>query len=123
MGFLRDAKEKWEKIWMPQIPPQSQRKSDIELERIALNDNYFKEKKLFPNVDFYSGIILKALGFPTSMFTVLFAIGRTVGWVSQWKEMIEDPINKIGRPRQLYKGYNTREYQVEDKREKKSIFN
>ncbi len=95
----------------------------VELERIALNDNYFKEKKLFPNVDFYSGIILKALGFPTSMFTVLFAIGRTVGWVSQWKEMIEDPINKIGRPRQLYKGHNTREYQLEDKREKKSIFN
>ena len=95
----------------------------VELERIALNDNYFKEKKLFPNVDFYSGIILKALGFPTSMFTVLFAIGRTVGWVSQWKEMIEDPINKIGRPRQLYKGQKVREYQLEDKREKKSIFN
>ena len=95
----------------------------VELERIALNDNYFKEKKLFPNVDFYSGIILKALGFPTSMFTVLFAIGRTVGWVSQWKEMIEDPINKIGRPRQLYNGHKVREYQLEDKREKKSIFN
>ena len=95
----------------------------VELERIALNDNYFKEKKLFPNVDFYSGIILKALGFPKSMFTVLFAIGRTVGWVSQWKEMIEDPINKIGRPRQLYKGHKVREYQLEDKREKKSIFN
>ena len=95
----------------------------VELERIALNDNYFKEKKLFPNVDFYSGIILKALGFPTSMFTVLFAIGRTVGWVSQWKEMIEDPINKIGRPRQLYKGHKVREYQLEDKREKKSMFN
>ena len=95
----------------------------VELERIALNDNYFKDKKLFPNVDFYSGIILKALGFPTSMFTVLFAIGRTVGWVSQWKEMIEDPINKIGRPRQLYKGHKAREYQIEDKREKKSIFN
>ena len=95
----------------------------VELERIALNDNYFNEKKLFPNVDFYSGIILKALGFPTSMFTVLFAIGRTVGWVSQWKEMIEDPINKIGRPRQLYKGHKAREYQLEEKREKKSIFN
>jgi len=63
------------------------------------------------------------LGFPTSMFTVLFAIGRTVGWISQWKEMIEDPINKIGRPRQLYKGHKAREYQSEDKREKKSIFN
>ena len=95
----------------------------VELEKIALNDNYFNEKKLFPNVDFYSGIILKALGFPTSMFTVLFAIGRTVGWVSQWKEMIEDPINKIGRPRQLYKGHKSREYQLEEKREKKSIFN
>ena len=76
----------------------------IELEKIALKDEYFIQKKLFPNVDFYSGIILKALGFPTSMFTVLFAIGRTVGWISQWKEMIEDPINKIGRPRQLYTG-------------------
>ena len=95
----------------------------VELEKIALNDNYFNEKKLFPNVDFYSGIILKALGFPTSMFTVIFAIGRTVGWVSQWKEMIEDPINKIGRPRQLYKGHKSREYQLEEKREKKSIFN
>jgi len=95
----------------------------VELENIALSDKYFKEKKLYPNVDFYSGIILKALGFPTSMFTVLFAIGRTVGWVSQWKEMIEDPINKIGRPRQLYKGHKKREYQLEDKREKKSIFN
>ena len=90
----------------------------VELEKIALNDNYFNEKKLFPNVDFYSGIILKALGFPTSMFTVIFAIGRTVGWVSQWKEMIEDPINKIGRPRQLYKGHKAREYQLEEKREK-----
>mgnify|MGYP006179611281 CR=1 FL=1 len=95
----------------------------IELERIALEDKYFIEKKLYPNVDFYSGIILKSLGFPTSMFTVLFAIGRTVGWVSQWKEMIEDPINKIGRPRQLYKGNTAREYQIVDSREKKSIFN
>jgi len=95
----------------------------LELEKIALNDEYFKEKKLYPNVDFYSGIILKALGFPTSMFTVLFAIGRTVGWISQWKEMIEDPINKIGRPRQLYNGHKARVYQLEDKREKKSIFN
>tara|TARA_Y100000590_G_scaffold467610_1_gene647090 strand:- start:449 stop:1804 length:1356 start_codon:yes stop_codon:yes gene_type:complete len=95
----------------------------LELEKIALNDPYFKEKKLFPNVDFYSGIILKALGFPTSMFTVAFAIGRTVGWISQWKEMIEDPINKIGRPRQLYTGNKSRDYQLEDIREKKSIFN
>ena len=92
------------------------------LEDIALNDDYFINRKLYPNVDFYSGIILKALGFPTSMFTVLFAIGRTVGWVSQWKEMIEDPINKIGRPRQLYSGNKNREYKLEEEREKKSIF-
>ena len=76
----------------------------IELERIALEDDYFVEKKLFPNVDFYSGIILKAMAFPTSMFTVLFALARTVGWISQWKEMIEDPDQKISRPRQLYTG-------------------
>ena len=94
----------------------------LELERIALEDEYFVQKKLFPNVDFYSGFILKALGFPTSMFTVLFAIGRTVGWISQWKEMIEDPINKIGRPRQLYLGKTSRGYQQEATREKKSIF-
>jgi len=95
----------------------------LELENIALEDEYFIEKKLYPNVDFYSGIILKAIGFPTSMFTVLFAIGRTVGWISQWKEMIEDPINKIGRPRQLYTGLNSRDYQIVESREKKSIFN
>jgi len=94
----------------------------LELENIALKDSYFIEKKLYPNVDFYSGIILKAIGFPTSMFTVLFAIGRTIGWVSQWKEMIEDPINKIGRPRQLYVGSQAREYQIIERREKKSIF-
>ena len=94
----------------------------LELEKIALNDHYFIEKKLYPNVDFYSGIILKAIGFPTRMFTVLFAIGRTVGWISQWKEMIEDPINKIGRPRQLYNGIKGREYQIMENREKKSIF-
>lgn len=76
----------------------------MELERIALEDEYFIERKLFPNVDFYSGIILKAMGFPTSMFTVLFAVARTVGWVSQWKEMIEEPALRIGRPRQLYTG-------------------
>ena len=76
----------------------------MELENIALNDQYFIDKKLYPNVDFYSGIILKAMGFPTSMFTVLFAIARTVGWISQWKEMIEDPMYRIGRPRQLYTG-------------------
>ena len=82
----------------------------IELERIALEDPYFVEKKLFPNVDFYSGIILQALGFPTSMFTVLFALARTVGWVAQWNEMMEDPSQKIGRPRQLYTGYDERPY-------------
>lgn len=82
----------------------------MELERIALEDPYFVERKLFPNVDFYSGIILKAMGFPTSMFTVLFAVARTVGWISQWKEMIEDPTMKIGRPRQLYVGETERKY-------------
>ena len=76
----------------------------IELEQIALKDEYFLEKKLYPNIDFYSGITLKAMGFPTSMFTVLFALARTVGWIAQWKEMIEDPSQKIGRPRQLYTG-------------------
>ncbi|MBP2291328.1 citrate synthase [Azospirillum rugosum] len=76
----------------------------MELEKIALEDEYFVERKLYPNVDFYSGIILKAMGFPTSMFTVLFALARTVGWISQWKEMMEDPQQKIGRPRQLYTG-------------------
>jgi citrate synthase len=83
----------------------------IELERIALTDEYFIEKKLYPNVDFYSGITLKAMGFPTAMFTVLFAVARTVGWIAQWKEMIEDPSQKIGRPRQLYTGATRREYQ------------
>ena len=76
----------------------------MELERIALHDEYFISRKLYPNVDFYSGIILKAMGFPTSMFTVLFAVARTVGWISQWKEMIEDPAQRIGRPRQIYTG-------------------
>lgn len=81
-----------------------------ELERIALEDPYFVERKLFPNVDFYSGIILKAMGFPVSMFTVLFAVSRTVGWISQWKEMIEEPDLRIGRPRQLYTGAAARPY-------------
>ena len=81
-----------------------------ELERIALEDPYFIEKKLYPNVDFYSGIILDAMGFPTSMFTPIFALSRTVGWISQWKEMIADPALKIGRPRQLYKGDTARDY-------------
>ena len=82
----------------------------IELERLALSDPYFIEKKLFPNVDFYSGVILSAIGFPTSMFTVLFALARTVGWVAQWNEMITDPDQKIGRPRQLYTGPTQRSY-------------
>lgn len=82
----------------------------MELERIALEDDYFIERKLFPNVDFYSGIILKALGFPPSMFTVLFALARTVGWISQWKEMMEEPALRIGRPRQLYTGPEARPY-------------
>lgn len=82
----------------------------MELEKIALNDPYFVERKLFPNVDFYSGIILKAMGFPTEMFTVLFAVSRTVGWISQWKEMMEEPALKIGRPRQLYTGAAARAY-------------
>ena len=82
----------------------------MELEKIALSDPYFIERKLYPNVDFYSGITLKAMGFPTSMFTVLFAVARTVGWISQWSEMIEDPAQKIGRPRQLYTGATRRDY-------------
>src|SRR5271168_3344846 len=82
----------------------------VELERIALHDEYFIEKKLYPNIDFYSGITLKAMGFPTAMFTVLFAVARTVGWIAQWKEMIQDPEQKIGRPRQLYTGDTLREY-------------
>ena len=82
----------------------------LELEKIALNDSYFVEKKLFPNVDFYSGIILKAMGIPTTMFTVLFALARTAGWVAQWREMIEDPIQKIGRPRQRYIGPAQRKF-------------
>ncbi|MCJ7873625.1 citrate synthase [Phaeobacter sp. J2-8] len=80
------------------------------LEEAALADPYFAEKKLFPNVDFYSGIILEAMGFPTSMFTPIFALSRTVGWISQWKEMLDDPQNKIGRPRQLYRGETERDY-------------
>ena len=82
----------------------------LELERIALSDDYFIEKKLYPNIDFYSGITLKAMNFPIDMFTVLFAVARTVGWIAQWKEMIEDPNAKIGRPRQLYTGEKRRDY-------------
>jgi citrate synthase len=88
----------------------------MELEKIALNDEYFVERKLYPNVDFYSGITLRALGFPAEMFTVLFALARTVGWIAQWKEMIEDPTQKIGRPRQLYTGAPMRNYVPVDKR-------
>ena len=82
----------------------------MELENIAVKDPYFVERKLYPNVDFYSGIILRAMGFPTSMFTVIFALARTVGWVAQWNEMVEDPHQKIGRPRQLYTGVGQRDY-------------
>ena len=88
----------------------------MQLEEMALNDPYFIEKKLFPNVDFYSGIILSAIGFPTTMFTVLFALARTVGWVAQWNEMISDPGQKIGRPRQLYTGPTARTYLPVEKR-------
>jgi citrate synthase len=86
------------------------------LEEVALSDDYFKEKNLYPNVDFYSGIIYKALGIPTSMFTVMFALGRSVGWVSHWREMISDPKGKIARPRQLYIGADTRDYVAIEKR-------
>ena len=85
-------------------------KMAMELERIALSDDYFIERKLYPNVDFYSGIILRAMGIPSDLFTVIFALARTVGWVAQWNEMIEDPSQKIGRPRQLYNGYGPRPY-------------
>ncbi len=88
----------------------------MEMERIALSDDYFISRKLYPNVDFYSGIILKAMGIPTHMFTVLFAVARTVGWVSQWKELIEDPSQRIGRPRQIYTGAAARDFVAMDKR-------
>ena len=88
----------------------------MELEKIAREDEYFIERNLYPNVDFYSGIILKAMGFPSSMFTVLFAVARTTGWIAQWKEMIEDPSQKIGRPRQLYTGPTARDYRPLNKR-------
>ena len=88
----------------------------IEMEQIALKDDYFISRKLYPNVDFYSGIILKAMGIPTSMFTVLFAVARTTGWVSQWKEMMEDPAQRIGRPRQIYTGHAQRDYSAQASR-------
>ena len=89
----------------------------MELEKVALNDPYFIERKLYPNIDFYSGITLRAMGFPTNMFTVLFALARTSGWISQWKEMFEDPTRKIGRPRQLYCGPTARDYIPVEKRD------
>ncbi len=82
----------------------------LELEQIALKDDYFIERKLYPNVDFYSGIVLRALGVPTNMFTVFFAVARTIGWISQWNEMIADNERKIGRPRQLYQGAPKRDF-------------
>jgi citrate synthase len=82
----------------------------MEMEHIAVSDPYFVERKLYPNVDFYSGIILKAMGFPTSMFTALFAVSRTVGWISQWEEMVKDPDQRIGRPRQVYTGAPQRDF-------------
>jgi citrate synthase len=88
----------------------------LKLEEIALTDEYFIERKLYPNVDFYSGIIYKAMGIPSAMFTVMFAIARTSGWVAQWKEMVEDPSQKIGRPRQLYTGETLRKYKPVSKR-------
>ena len=88
----------------------------MRLEEIALADDYFIERKLYPNVDFYTGLIYKAMGFPTRMFTVLFALGRLPGWIAQWREMIEDPQTKIGRPRQIYIGEGERDYvQVADR--------
>lgn len=89
----------------------------LELERIALEDEYFIERKLYPNVDFYSGIIMRAMGIPVNMFTVIFAMARTVGWIAQWMEMMDDPEQRIGRPRQLYVGNATRDYVPIDKRE------
>ena len=88
----------------------------LELERIALQDDYFVSRKLYPNVDFYSGLIYQALGFPVEMFPVLFAIPRTVGWLAQWVEMVNDPDQKIARPRQIYLGYDKRDYVPMDKR-------
>ena len=88
----------------------------LELEEAALSDDYFVERKLYPNVDFYTGLIYRAMGFPTDMFTVLFAIGRLPGWIAQWREMIKDPANKIGRPRQIYIGHTERDYVPMDAR-------
>jgi citrate synthase len=88
----------------------------VKLEEIALADDFFVSRKLYPNVDFYTGLIYKAMGFPTKMFTVLFALGRLPGWIAQWREMISDPTTKIGRPRQLYVGPGERAYVPLDQR-------
>jgi len=88
----------------------------MELERIALNDEYFISRKLYPNVDFYSGVIYKALGIPTEMFTILFTLPRLAGWLAHWNEFVEDPDNKIVRPRQIYKGHTTRDFVPEEQR-------
>jgi citrate synthase len=88
----------------------------MKLEEVALADDFFVERKLYPNVDFYTGVIYKAMGFPTRMFTVLFALGRLPGWIAQWREMIEDPATKIGRPRQVYTGSPERAYVGLDQR-------
>lgn len=92
----------------------------VELERIALNDSYFSQRKLYPNVDFYSGLIYRAMGFPTDFFPLLFALPRVVGWLAHWKEMIEDPASKIWRPRQIYVGQPTRHYDPIEKRTAKT---
>lgn len=94
----------------------------MELEKIALTDEYFIKRKLYPNVDFYSGVIYKALGIPTEFFTVLFAVPRIAGWLAHWTEFLDDPENKIVRPRQIYKGYRTRDYQAVDKRDKQADY-
>ena len=88
----------------------------MELERVALEDDYFISKRLYPNVDFYSGIVLRALGIPVNMFTAIFAMARTVGWVAQWNEMVADPETRIGRPRQLYTGAARRDFVPLDQR-------
>ena len=94
----------------------------VELERIALSDEYFIKRKLYPNVDFYSGVIYKALGIPTEMFTVLFTLPRIAGWLAHWNEFLDDPDNKIVRPRQIYKGHSRREFEPMEKREKKADY-
>lgn len=94
----------------------------MELERIALTDDFFIKRQLYPNVDFYTGVIYKALGIPTEFFTVLFTIPRIAGWLSHWSEFLDDPVNNIVRPRQIYKGYTKRDYVAEDKREAKTDY-